>query len=47
MKQPATRNTRPARVILPVALGTAGVLTRGGDTSGSENKRKIYSSTTR
>ncbi|MYV99058.1 albusnodin family lasso peptide [Streptomyces sp. SID3343] len=47
MKQPEVRDPRLSRTILPITLGTAGALTRGGTTSGSENKRKVYATTMR
>ncbi|WP_161500665.1 albusnodin family lasso peptide [Embleya scabrispora] len=45
MKQPNVHDARHPRPVLPINLGTAGALTRGGTASGSENKRKVYSST--
>ncbi|MFE5327267.1 hypothetical protein ACFRCG_12870 [Embleya sp. NPDC056575] len=47
MKQPNVRDARNPRSVLPIVVGTAGVLTRGGTASNNENKRKVYTSTIR
>lgn len=40
----STRAPKKVRSALLVALGDVADLTRGGTTSGSENKRRVYAS---